>query len=149
MITVRVYGTGKVVKYFSRLSRDVRNASTKAQLNIARSVQQKARHIVDTETIAHTGMLRSDIRIIPKGRGYVVAAGMHAPHAYWIEFGRSAIVGYKFVPTQRFPLEGYAVPSSTHFIKEAKGIHFMERATNHARMKARELTECEIKKVIK
>jgi hypothetical protein len=149
MITVRVYGAQNARRYFSRLSRDVRSASTRAKLNIARSVQQKARYIVDRETIAHTGLLREDIRIVPVGRGYKVIAGEYAPHAYWIEYGRRAVMGYRFVPTQAFPLEGYAVPAPQSFIKEAKGIHYMERAADHARMRAGEIIERENAKVIK
>jgi hypothetical protein len=123
--------------------------SQKSKLDIARAVQGKAKAIVNKETITHTGLLRSDIRIVPKGRGYVVEAGRYAPHAYWIEYGRRAMIGYRFIPTQAFPLEGYAVPDPEGFIKAAKGIHFMERATNHGRKRAKDIAERNIARVIK
>lgn len=149
MIVINTYGLKETQQYFNKVARGMPKAMKKGELRVAKSVQQKARFIVESETITHTGLLRSDIRIKPTGRHYKVVAGEHAPQAYWIEHGRAAIMGYKFVPTQLFPLEGYAVRSPRRSIRAYKGIKFMQRAREHGRRKAKRMIEREIKKVIK
>jgi len=121
----------------------------KAERRIARSLMMKARNIVDKETVTHTGILRSDIRMKPRGKHWTVVAGELAPYAWIIEHGRKPIAGYKFVPTQLFPLEGFAVPAMGRVIRGAKGIKFMTRATIHATEKSPKIVTEELERVRK
>jgi len=150
-VTIKVYGTGKVANYYSRLSRNTKRATRRGAWNVSKSVQMNARNILDRETVKHTGLLWSDVKIKPKGgkgsKSYWVTVGEYAPYAYLIEHGRRAMEGRKFVPTQQFPLEGFSFPSSQHTIRAYKGIKFMERATNKTRMRARSIIEKEIRRV--
>jgi len=152
-IKVTVYGAKKTANYFNRLSRETKRASAKGNLRVARSVQMFARNILDRETIKHTGELWQDVRIHKMGGKnnirYDVIAGQYAPYAWLIEKGRKAMPNRKFVKTQEFPLEGFSVPSPSHSIRAYKGIKYMERATDKARTKAKQVMEEEIRKVIR
>ena len=148
--TIRVYfvGAEDLAYHMHRLRVGLPEASRKGNLRMARSVMMKARHLVDTRTVAHTGTLRSDIRIKPRGRNYDIVVGEYAPYAYIIEKGRKAIRGYKFIPTQQFPLEGYAVPEAGRVIRPAKGTHFMRDAIKHTKNKFKHMVK-ETGKLIK
>jgi len=148
-IRVRVYGLREVQNMFKDIAVKTPKRLKKAELRVAKSVMGKARVIIDKETTAHTGTLRQDVRIKPTGKHYKVVVGEYAPYAHIIEHGRKAIMGYKFVPTQYMPLEGYAVRAPGRMIKAAKGIHFMRRGKEHGRKKAKQITEEEMRKVTK
>jgi hypothetical protein len=143
------YGVNEVISFFNNYKTKTPDAYRKASLRVAQSMQMKARAIIDQETIAHTGILRKDVNIKPRGKDYVVVAGEYAPYAYLIEEGRKTIMGYIFIPTNDFPLEGFSKEVPGGQIAGAKGIHFMARATEHARGKSVDIFIDEIKKVTK
>ena len=150
MIIVKTIGADEVAKAFQHYSIKFPQAVRKANEGVAKSLQFKARAIIDAETTAHTGTLRTDVRRVPVGEfNYQVIAGEYTQQAVIIEEGRKAIMGYRFIPTQQYPLEGYAVPSPGGVIAAAKGIHFMRRGTAHAEGKAVEIFHREITKAMK
>ena len=134
-VEVDINNLTETIYSLMNLNKQIPFISKHTEIRTAQSVQAKAKFIVDSETTAHTGLLRSDIRIKPVGQHYKVVTGEYASYAILIERGRREIVGRKFIPTQRFPLEGYSVPSADDVIKPFIGIRYMERAAEHGRDK--------------
>ena len=149
MIRVYFQGADELAYHLHRLRVGLPEASRKGNFRMAKSIQMKAKYLVESRTVTHTGLLRSDIKIKPVGRNYDIVVGEHASYAYIIEKGRKAIAGYKFVPTQEFPLEGFAVRAPGRVIKAAKGVHFMRDAIKHTKNKFKHISDEYVKLVKK